>query len=67
MLKLFCLLVSLSISIMGLAQLSALNGSVAVKLDNGTFFGITTGSMNKFLGIPFAQPPYAHIRSTFFS
>lgn len=28
-----------------------------VKLDNGTFTGITAGGVSQFLGIPFAQPP----------
>ena len=28
-----------------------------VKLDNGTFVGTTSGSVSKFLGIPFAQSP----------
>ncbi len=28
-----------------------------VALDNGTFTGITSGSVSQFLGIPFAQPP----------
>jgi carboxylesterase type B len=28
-----------------------------VTLDRGTFLGTTVNSTNKFLGIPFAQPP----------
>lgn len=28
-----------------------------VKLDNGTFIGAASGQVNKFLGIPYAQPP----------
>jgi acetylcholinesterase len=28
-----------------------------VTLDNGTFTGTTSGSVSRFLGIPFAQPP----------
>lgn len=28
-----------------------------VKLDNATFTGASSGKVNKFLGIPFAQPP----------
>ena len=43
------------------ALLSFLNGAAAigpiVKLDNGTFTGITAGGVSQFLGIPFAQPP----------
>ncbi|THH21429.1 hypothetical protein EW146_g170 [Bondarzewia mesenterica] len=31
--------------------------SPTVRLDNGTFVGTTSGSVSKFLGIPFAQPP----------
>lgn len=29
-----------------------------VKLDNGTFTGISAAGVSQFLGIPFAQPPY---------
>ena len=32
-------------------------GAPAVQLDQGTFIGTTDGTTNKFLGIPFAQPP----------
>ena len=31
--------------------------SPAIVLDDGTFTGTTTGTVDKFLGIPFAQPP----------
>lgn len=31
-----------------------------VKLDSATFTGVTSGTTSKFLGIPFAQPPYVH-------
>lgn len=31
--------------------------STTIKLDDGTFTGTTTGKIDKFLGIPFAQPP----------
>ena len=31
-----------------------------VTLDSGTFQGVTDGVTNKFLGIPFAKPPYVH-------
>lgn len=30
----------------------------AVKLDTATITGISNGSLNKFLGIPFAKAPY---------
>ncbi|ETW78802.1 Esterase/lipase/thioesterase [Heterobasidion irregulare TC 32-1] len=33
-----------------------------VKLDNGTFVGTTSGSVSKFLGIPFAQSPTGDLR-----
>lgn len=29
-----------------------------VTLDGATFTGVTSGTNTKFLGIPFAQPPY---------
>jgi hypothetical protein len=29
-----------------------------VRLDNATFVGVSNGTVSKFLGIPFAQPPY---------
>ena len=32
--------------------------SPTVKLDNGTFLGTSSGDVSKFLGIPFAQPPW---------
>ena len=31
--------------------------ATTVQLDNGTFIGTTSNGVNKFLGIPFAQPP----------
>ena len=33
---------------------------VSVKLDNGTFVGVSQGATNKFLGVPFAKPPCVH-------
>lgn len=46
-------------TLLSLALFSALANADAptVKLDNGAFTGTTDGISNKFLGIPFAQPP----------
>jgi hypothetical protein len=35
---------------------AALSGT-QIRLDEGTFVGIQNGSINRFLGIPFAKPP----------
>lgn len=36
---------------------SAAPSPTKVSLDKGTFVGTTDGSVNKYLGIPYAQPP----------
>ena len=36
-------------------------GLPTVELDNATVFGTTDGTVTQFLGIPFAQPPYARL------
>lgn len=36
-----------------------------VTLDSATMTGVTSGSTNQFLGIPFAQPPYADLANAF--
>ena len=33
-------------------------GSPTVLLDNGTFVGVSEGSVSAFRGIPYAKPPY---------
>jgi hypothetical protein len=61
-------LVSLRICLLQLFAAFALQAGVAVatsfndttptvKLDSATFVGFTNGSVSRFLGIPFAQPP----------
>ncbi len=34
-----------------------LSNTPYITLDNGTFIGINNGSIDMFLGIPFAKPP----------
>jgi len=53
--------VFLAVCLQFLAVLAApqLSNDPTVKLGNGVFTGKTSGSVQKFLGIPFAQPPYA--------
>lgn len=36
--------------------------SPTVTLDNATFTGLASGAVNKFLGIPYAQPPIGDLR-----
>lgn len=31
-----------------------------VKLDSGTFIGVSSGTTSQFFGIPYAQPPCVH-------
>lgn len=42
----------------------AQNAALTVSLDQGTVTGVTNGPSNKFLGIPFAKPPYVPILLT---
>lgn len=38
-----------------------------VTLESSSFTGVTSGQHTKFLGIPFAQPPYVSLDSSPFS
>ena len=41
-----------------LAVPMAKRASPSVQLDDGTFVGTSDGVVDRFLGIPFAKPPY---------
>ena len=56
---LFCALL-FSSSCVGVS-LSAFNTGPVVELSYGSFQGNATGDLVKFLGMPFAAPPYASI------
>ncbi|KAI0322091.1 carotenoid ester lipase precursor [Amylostereum chailletii] len=45
-----------------IAAVPTRRASPTIALDNGTFVGTTSGKVNKFLGIPFAQPPVGDLR-----
>lgn len=48
------------LAVLGRAMANPVQARAAptVTLDSATVTGITSGSTNQFLGIPFAQPPY---------
>ena len=53
------LVVVLSIHDGGQAQpLTVQDIAPTVTLDSGTFVGVGDGTVDRFLGIPFAKPPY---------
>jgi acetylcholinesterase len=54
------LLLLLAASLVGASASSyGERSSPTVTLNSATVTGISFGSVNQFLGIPFAQPPYA--------
>ena len=52
------LLLFLVQALLGLAAPPSTQGLPTVKLDQGTFLGAVDGLTHKFLGIPYAKPPY---------
>jgi acetylcholinesterase len=49
--------VTLAVNIPTLTLAAAAFIGPQVELDKGTFVGVGNGSINRFLGIPFAKPP----------
>ncbi|KAI0759318.1 carotenoid ester lipase precursor [Irpex lacteus] len=54
--------VALAFSILQVTATTTISSHPQVKLDHGTFLGVHNGSVDAFLGIPFAKPPTGDLR-----